>query len=362
MKKVFIAATRQNDGKTVVSMGLISAIKSRIKNIGYIKPVGQKYQMIDGKKIDKDAILMRDVYSLKGDISSMNPIAVPRGFTEKYIISGKKNILENKIKKAFQNIKKNKNFVLIEGTGHAGVGSVFDMSNAEVAHLLNSKVILVSIGGVGKPIDEIMLNKSMFDLKGVELLGVIINKVQKEKYEKIDKYVRAGLKRKGIEVFGVIPYHHPLSSPTMEQLLEDMDGKLISGELGLKKTVHRMLIGAMPPHEALGYFGEGTLLITPGSREDIILAAMSGSLGGQAGIYGVSGIILTGKVVPHKNVISLIKEIDIPVIQVKEDTFSVASNIHDLIVKIRPTDYDKIDATEEIIEKHVAIDRILELL
>ncbi len=39
---VFIAATRQNDGKTITCLGLIAALKKRLDNVGYIKPVGQR--------------------------------------------------------------------------------------------------------------------------------------------------------------------------------------------------------------------------------------------------------------------------------------------------------------------------------
>ncbi|MBI5700545.1 AAA family ATPase [Candidatus Saganbacteria bacterium] len=359
-KKIYIAATRQNDGKTITSLGLMSVLKKRIKKVGYIKPVGQHYLVIGGKKVDKDAVLMSQVYSLKDKLTDMSPVAVPQGFTEDYINHGRKETLIRKIKKSFHQIAQANDFVLIEGTGHAGVGAVFDMSNSDVASLLKSKVIIVSIGGIGKPIDEIMLNKAMFDEKGVEVLGVIINKVHEKKYAKINKYVRAGLARKKIEVLGVIPYKESLSNPTMQQLLEDLDGKLLSGEEGLTNNVHRMIIGAMPPHEALKYFGRGTLLITPGSREDLILTAVSGSLGEQAGDYGVSGIILTGNVTPHRHVLKLINDFDIPIIQVKEDTFTVASYIHDLIVKIRPMDIEKIKATDDLIEKYVDINRILE--
>jgi dethiobiotin synthase len=361
-KRVYVAATRQNDGKTIVSMGLMAALKKRIEKIGYIKPVGQHYLVVENKKVDKDAVLIKNVYRPAGNLSDMSPVAVPRGFTENYIRHGNKVTLARRIKRAFKKIQAETDFVLIEGTGHAGVGAVFDLSNAEVASLLNSKVILVSIGGIGRPIDEVMLNKAMFDQKGVEILGVIINKVREKKFEKINRLVRSGLRRKEIEVLGVIPYRELLSSPTMLQLLEDMGGKLLSGDAGLRNSVQRMLIGAMPPHEALGYFGEGTLVITPGSREDIILAAVSGSLGRQPGVFGVAGIILTGKATPHRNVLHLIRDLRLPVIQVKEDTFTVASYIHDLIVKIRPTDTDKIRATEKLIEEFVDIDRILELI
>src|SRR3989338_929813 len=192
-KKVYIAAPRQNDGKTIVSLGLFAALKKRIRKIGYIKPVGQHYLMVNGKKIDKDAVLINQVYHPAGRLTDMSPIAVPHGFTENYILRGNKEALVRRIKKSFRNIQKENNFVLVEGTGHAGVGSVFDLSNAEVASQLRAKVIIVSIGGIGKPIDEIMLNKAMFDQKGVAVLGVIINKVQEEKLKKITRFVTAGL-------------------------------------------------------------------------------------------------------------------------------------------------------------------------
>ena len=60
--KLYVAATRQNDGKTMVSLGLLKAFKKRRMKIAYMKPVGQQYNVIDGKKIDKDVILMHDIF------------------------------------------------------------------------------------------------------------------------------------------------------------------------------------------------------------------------------------------------------------------------------------------------------------
>ncbi|MFH0887486.1 MAG: AAA family ATPase, partial [bacterium] len=125
--RIYVAATRQNDGKTIVSMGLIAAAKKIFNSVGYIKPVGQQYKEVNGEKIDKDAILMKEVYNIRSFLSEMSPIAVPSGFTRKYVESGKPKPLEDKIKKAYREVSKDKDFVLIEGTGHAGVGSVFDL-------------------------------------------------------------------------------------------------------------------------------------------------------------------------------------------------------------------------------------------
>jgi BioD-like phosphotransacetylase family protein len=361
MKKVYIGATRQNDGKTITCLGLMAAFKSRVPNVGYIKPVGQRFIEIEGHKVDEDALLMRDVYGIEGDIADMSPIAIPHGFTEDYIENPHRDELAASIKGAYDRTAAGRDFVLIEGTGHAGVGAVFDMSNGEVAKLLDTKVIIVSSGGIGRPIDEIMLNKAMFDQVGVKILGVIINKVQADKYEKVNRVVRQGLARKGIEVLGVMPYRAALSNPTIEQLLSDIDGELISGKRGLQNTAGRMVIGAMPPHEALNYFTPDCLLITPGTREDLVLAAMSSCVVGAGKNHCVAGIILTGATRPHPNIMDLIQRTFIPVVSVEDDTFTVASKIAKLIVKIRSGDKEKIQTTEQLVEEYVDVKRIFEL-
>ena len=142
----------------MTSLGLFNAICKRFEKVSYMKPVGQQYYMIEDKKVDKDALLFKNVYDLQDDFSDMSPIAVPRGFTKNYIENPTPKKYSDQIINAAENLK-NKDFLLVEGTGHAGVGSVFDLSNAQVAKLLRLKVILVSLGGIGRSIDEIMLNR-----------------------------------------------------------------------------------------------------------------------------------------------------------------------------------------------------------
>src|SRR6202789_972351 len=212
--RVFIAATRQNDGKTTTSLGLIGALKKFFPRIGYIKPVGQRFVEIEEQKIDEDTVLMDAVYQMDCPLVDMSPIAVEPDFTRKYLQSANNESLVKRIQKSFDRVAWEKDFVLCEGSGHAGVGSVFDLSNAQVAKLLGAKVIIVSQGGIGKPIDEIALNQALFEKEGVEIIGVILNKVIGEKMEFITEFARRGLKRKGLELLGVIPHQRVLSSPT----------------------------------------------------------------------------------------------------------------------------------------------------
>ncbi|MQY69479.1 MAG: AAA family ATPase, partial [Firmicutes bacterium] len=40
MKSLFIAATRQNDGKSTLSLGLLQALRKKFPKAGFMKPVG----------------------------------------------------------------------------------------------------------------------------------------------------------------------------------------------------------------------------------------------------------------------------------------------------------------------------------
>jgi BioD-like phosphotransacetylase family protein len=362
-KRVFIAATHQNDGKTTISLGLIFNLIERFKQIGFIKPIGQRYLEEEGQKIDEDSILIEKVCEpcgVKCGIKDMSPIAVERGFTEKYIVEPRKEEITRQIQEAFTRVGLNKELVIIEGTGHAGVGSVFDHSNAYVANLLDSKVILVSSGGVGRPIDEIVLNQALFEKEGVELLGVIINKVLPEKYDKVSKLVRAGLKRKGVEVLGVIPYYPFLSSPTISQILEETDFELIAGKEALSNRAENIIVGAMEPHDALNYIKDRSLMITPGDRDDMIMTVLSFYFTKiKAGNFTVSGIILTGGMTPHPRIMEIIKESKIPILLSKDDTYVVASKVHDLTVKLMPDDKEKIDIVIKMVKEFVDIDKMV---
>ena len=359
---LYVAATRQNDGKTTTALGLFNAIKETFSGIGYIKPVGQQVKLIGKHKIDKDVSLMSEIYQIGNHLYDMSPITVPKGFTEDYILHGDPMNLRRKILQAYTRASKGKGFMVIEGTGHAGVGSIFDLSNAAVAQLLQAPVLLVTCAGIGRPIDEVMLNKAVFDSFGVPVLGVIVNKVMPEKYEKINKFVRLGFQRKGIDVLGVLPFCPILSSPTVRQLLEDIRGDLLCGEEAVDQGVSRMIVGAMPPHTALDYFKGQVVLITPGNREDLILAALSANATGTSDENNVRGMILTGGIKPNKTVMQLLAQGDMPVISVQDDTFTTAQKITNLIIKIRPQDEEKIRTIKDMVHKHVDVDRITEKL
>ncbi len=357
MKRVFIAATRQNDGKTSLSLGLISALRKRFKDVGFIKPVGQRYVEEDNVKIDEDSVLVKRVFKLDCNLKDTSPITIERGFTEGYIKAPDVSSLIGQIVRSFECVAEGKEIVVVEGTGHAGVGSVFDLSNAAVAEILQAKVIIIAPGGIGRPIDEVVLNKALFDAKGVEILGVIVNKVNPEKYDKVERVVRMGLERVGLRCLGVVPYVPLLVRPTVEQIMEMVQGRLLCGKDKINNYARNIIIGAMEPHHALKYFNDGAFMITAGDREDLILTAISLQLARCKEC--VSGLLLTGGILPDKEVLSLMSDGGIPVLLTDYDTYKAARVINESTIKVQPGDVRKIAKISELVEKYVDIDRII---
>ncbi len=361
-KRIFIAATKQNVGKTTVSLGLLATLRDRFKRIGFIKPVGQRYLVEGGVKVDEDSLLMDRIFQFNIPLNYMSPVAVEKGYTERFLDGEIVEDTAGRIKDAFDKASKGRDLVVIEGTGHAGVGSVFDLSNAAVAKMLDSRVILVAPGGIGNPIDEIAINKSLFDKMGVKLAGVIINKVLPHKYDKVDRYVRKGLDRLGIPALGVIPYVELLDIPTMHDFREELDMHVLCGEKYLGRQMRKVLVGAMEVREAAQFIEDDCLVITPGNRADLINLLIKVHTGRIKAPRRIAGLILSGGFAPKRRIYNALKKTDIPTLMSRFDTYDVASRVHDLTVKIKSRDKNKVKLAIDMIEKYVYIERVVKSL
>jgi BioD-like phosphotransacetylase family protein len=76
----------------------------------------------------------------------------------------------------------------------------------------------------------------------------------------------------------------------------------------------------------------------------------------------LAGIVLTGDLRPPENVLKVIRAMPFPVMLAKQDSYTVASQVHDMIVKTRPDDTAKIQLIRDLIAKHVDVKKILNAL
>lgn len=359
-RRIFVAATRMNDGKTTTCLGLFEVLRSMYPRIGFIKPVGQRYVTVEGMLVDEDSFLFDQIYHVQVPIESMSPVTIDATFTRRYLENPAehRDAIVDRICRAFDRVSWEKDFTLIEGTGHAGVGAVFEHSNARVAQLLGAKVIIVAQGGIGRPVDEIALNKALFDQQGVEVIGAVLNKVQPEKIPLVTEYAGRGLRQLGVPLLGVLPIQNMLSAPNLSQIAEETDGRWINAEgHGRNQRILRVVIGAMTAKGIIDYLLPGTLVITPGDRDDVILAAIASA--GLSGQQGISGIVLTQDILPHPKILELLAQTEIPVIAAKADSYTIASRINNMTVKTQPQDQDKIPIIKKLIQDHVDLQQLL---
>lgn len=359
-KRIFVAATRMNDGKTTACLGLFTALQQLYPRVGFIKPVGQRYVEVEGLKVDEDSYLLDMIYKVRVPIESMSPITIDPTFTRRFLTNPQETYagLVDKICRAFDRVSWEKDFTLIEGTGHAGVGSVFDLSNARVAKILDAKVILVCPGGIGRPIDEIALNQALFDREGVEIIGAILNKVEVEKIPQVAHYAGLGLARLGVPLLGVLPVQKMLSAPNLLQVAEEIGGRWLNAQAtGANERILRVVVGAMTAKGIIDHLQPGNLLITPGDRDDVILAAISAT--SISGTRAVAGIILTNDILPHPKLLELLAQTDLPAIAAAEDAYTITSKIHNMTVKTQPQDSDKIPVIKKLVMDHVDMKQLL---
>src|SRR4051812_14234719 len=271
MKHIYLAATGQNRGKTTVSLGVMDGFQRRGLSTGFLKPVGQRTIIEDGVPADEDAVLMKQVFGLAEPLRQMSPVHIPRGFTQAYIEGEVVEDLPARIGIAHRAFA-NRDILLIEGTGHAGVGAVIGLSNAAVAAMLGAPAVIVSEGGVGRPIDEIVLNASLFARHGVRVAGAIVNKVDLDAKPGLALTLERGLARHGIPLLGVLPYRPILSNPTLAMVLEGLHGETINAGPDLDEVIGGIAIGAMEPEHMLERIGPRSLVIVPRGRSHVIQA------------------------------------------------------------------------------------------
>jgi uncharacterized protein len=360
MRHVYLAATGQNRGKTTVSLGVLDGFQRRGLSASFLKPVGQRTVIEDGIPADEDAVLMKHVFDLREPLEQMSPVHIPRGFTQAYIEGDVVEDLPARIRAAHAAFF-DRDILLIEGTGHAGVGAVIGLSNATVASLLRAPAVIVSEGGVGRPIDEIVLNAALFERHGVTVAGAIVNKVDLDAKPGLARTLERGLARHRIPLLGVLPYRPILSNPTLAMVVEGVPGETIHPGPDLDLVIGGIAIGAMEPEHMLQRIGPRSLVIVPGDRIDVINAILGAHDPDDAGGDGALGLVLTGGYRPPEAVLDAIRGADLFATLVPEDTYKVASELHDLLVKTHQSDAGKIAEIKALLWEYLFIDRVLEV-
>lgn len=361
-KKVFIAATGQNCGKTTMSVSLMHLARQKYERVGFIKPLGPKIEMYGDMMVDMDAVLMAKAFGLEGDIALMNPVALHKNFTRDYL-NGAMDCrdLKRKIVEAVEAMEKKYDFLIIEGAGHGGVGSVVGLSNACVAHTLGAPVIIVSDSGIGSTIDAVHLNLALYEKEEADVRMILVNKIRADKRESVLSYLGKGFPGRRIRVEGGFNYSPILANPTLGHISRLFNLTLHGDPEGRSRIIHHIHLGAASSQRVVDFLQEATLMVLTSSRDELIVTLSS--------LYHIPsfrdkivGMVIAGHVPISEITQQILDDSHIPYIRVHETTADVFTTLMEDVAKITVEDQEKINWIKANAENEIDFEAIDVLL
>lgn len=364
-KSIYVAATSQHVGKTTSTLGLVATLRRKGIDVGYCKPVGQEFVTSGDVMVDKDALLFATIMSFELSSRVHSPVILGKGATTAYLEDPGAFNHKNRILAAARILKSRHDLVVYEGTGHPGVGSVVDLSNAEVAKMLNAEVVMIVEGGIGNTIDRLNMSLALFREKGVPIMGVIINKVRLDKKDKVKSYVGKWMKQNNLKLLGVIPYDESLTAPIFETIRQAVQGKEMMNYHRLDNRIEGIMPGSLV--EAHDFEKEKNLLLVVSQKRFCAAVTQVNEIAEKLNLEKspLSGIIITGdgkqasEMPIEFDCKEYLKKNEIPVITTHLDTYGSVVKISKIEVKINTRTPWKALRAIELIREHVDLSPLI---
>lgn len=356
-KAIYIATSEESSGKSIITLGLMSMLIGRTAKVGYFRPIVEDFE--EGK-MDNHIETVIDHFGL--DISFQDAYAITKSKLIKKKNKGKLGEVIDLIIEKYKRLEERFDFVLVEGTSFMGEGTVIEMDmNVLIAKNLGIPTIIVGTGE-GKTLDEFVdslyLAYDSFKMKEVEVLAVIANKVQPENLELVTERLKSSLPE-GL-IVNSIPVIKSLNNPTIQEIVKELDAKVLFGAAFLNNQIGSFSVGAMQLRNYLLNLKENGLVITPGDRADIILGALQANE--SVNYPTISGIVLTGNIIPEDSILKLIEGLStiVPIIAVEGGTYNITNKIGSIKPKIYANNKQKILTSINTFENYVDLDNLIE--
>ena len=358
-KSIYIATSEPSSGKSIVTLGLMSMLIGKTAKVGYFRPIVEDFE--EG---GSDNHIETVISHFGLDIQFEDAYAITKSKLIKKKNKGKLGDVLDLIIEKYKRLEERFDFVLVEGTSFTGEGTAIELDiNVLIAKNLGIPAVIVGTG-VGKTLEELIdslhLVYDSFKIKEVEVLAIFANKVQPENIE----LVTAGLRKNLPEsiLINTIPVISSLNHPTVQEIVIDLNAKVLFGDAYLNNQTSNFSVGAMQLCNYLLHLKEDSLVITPGDRADIILGVLQANE--SVNYPTIAGIVLTGNILPEPSILKLIEGLSpvVPIISVEEGTYYITNRIGAIKSKIYANNKQKIATSITTFEKYVAIDNLAQKL
>ena len=338
-KAIYIAAIESDSGKSLVSLGLLRMMLTKSSKVGYFRPIINE---VKDSKFDDHTNTAINFFNL--DIDYDDCYAYKHNEVVELLSEGKTDDVIHKVIKKYKKLEAKYDYVLVEGTDFSGEGGFTELDvNLMIAKNLGIPALIVGSGNGKKKkdfVNTMQLTYKSFIKKEVDVIGIIANKIEVDEVN----YIQQELEKSFPEnlQINVIPKIDFLAYPTVREVLQALEGKVLFGEQFLDNAIGSYSTGAMQLRNYLTRIRENALVVTPGDRADIILGALQANA--STNYPKIAGIVLTGSLLPEESITKLIEGVQstVPIISVKGGTFGITNKIGAVKSKIYASHNKKI--------------------
>ncbi|WP_136808782.1 phosphate acetyltransferase [Desulfosediminicola flagellatus] len=351
---LYIMATEERSGKSAIVLGVMQMLLKSIDKVAFFRPV-----IHETEPGWEDPVISLILEHFDIDINYEDTYGLTLQEAQELVNSGQETLLHDIILNKYNALKAEFDFILCDGTDFRGKDIAFESNiNTDIAANLGAPVLLVSSGRKKETEELVRLTQLSIDAlieEGVDVIACVVNRAAEGVVA--DDFGRIQTKATGdnrLPVY-VIPENHELANPTVGDVKRWLGARTMYGEEGMTTLVENYVVAAMQIGNYLDYIKPGSMIITPGDRCDIILSTISSRL--STTYPDISGIILTGNLLPSENVLRLLQglstTVPVPILAVEGHTYQTIEKVGELYGYIEAHDTKRIATAIGEFTKHV---------
>jgi uncharacterized protein len=173
--------------------------------------------------------------------------------------------------------------------------------------------------------------------------------------EELDSLLHPFLESKGIKVLGKIPSDPLMGAIKVADLADRLGGKIITAQDKSERVVENFLIGTMQVENFMTHFRKSkkSAIIVGGDRSDVQLVALEGQC---------QCLVLTGNLYPNDIIMTRAEVLEVPIVVVRDDTFTVAKKMEAILSRHKLRDVIKIQHGSQLVSSIIDFQYMKETL
>jgi phosphate acetyltransferase len=313
-RNLYITAMEPQSGKSVVALGVMELLKPRVERLGFFRPIVPSAP-------DPQIELIQRRYQGEASyaLTQEEASAIPTY-----------DDLRKRVVEAYKALEPRCDFILCEGTDFTSATSALDYGlNADLANELAAPVLVVVKGGSpDETVAAVHAARNSLKHKGCTIFGVLVNRVPEELVSEITAKVSP---QNGDEPVYVVPERAELAYATIGEVAEELDATILAGTGdALNREVRDVRVAAMSVEHFIDDLVDGSLVIVPGDRADILVASLA-SVASPA-IPTVAGVVVSGGYPLTDTLRRLLESAPFPVLETQQPVHVTAG----VVQSIRP--------------------------